>query len=135
MPKSGRCSSINSRRGPWQGARGDKLLEAAEQHLRAHQVVLPARSTIDRIISRATTQAEEDLLLRLQARLGGNLCSRIEELLTVPEGEQRSTLARLKEYPPEPHPAVINLFMEFDDAVLREALAACRELHAIADHG
>ncbi len=30
---------------------------------------------------------------------------------------------------------IINLFMEFDDEVLRDALAACRELHAIADHG
>jgi len=30
---------------------------------------------------------------------------------------------------------VINLFVEFDDQVLRDALSACRELHAIAEHG
>ncbi len=98
-----------------EGARGETLLQAAEQHLRERQVVLPARSTIDRVIGRVTAQAEEDLLGRLQARLGATLCSRIEELLTVPDGEQRSMLARLKEYPPEPSPEVINDWLDRAD--------------------
>ena len=97
------------------GARAEKLLEAAEQHLRERHVACPARSTIDRLIGRVTTLAEENLLGRLQERLGGNLCSRIEELLTVSDGEHRSMLARLKEYPPEPNPEVINDWLDRAD--------------------
>jgi hypothetical protein len=74
-----------------EGARGADLLALAENHLHACKVVLPARSAFERIIGGVAKRSEEALLLRIKARLSPELCARIDTLLAVPEGDQRST--------------------------------------------
>jgi hypothetical protein len=72
----------------------------AEELLRAARVVLPAPSTLERLVASVAAHAVQDLFERIAAGLPGRLRDAIEDLVDVPEGEHRSPLAPLKEPPP-----------------------------------
>jgi TnpA family transposase len=78
-----------------------ELLHRAEAELRAWRVVLPAASTLERLVSSVASQAQQETFERVAAILPPELCVAIDELLEVPEGDKRSGLFQLKEYPPE----------------------------------
>ena len=76
------------------------LLALAEDLLRAARVVLPAPSTLERLVGSVAAHAVQDLFERIAAGLPERLRDAIEDLVDVPEGERLSPLAHLKEPPP-----------------------------------
>ncbi len=76
------------------------LLALAEDLLRAARVVAPATSTLERLVASVAAHAVQDLFERISAGLPEQLRDAIEDLVDVPEGEHRSSLAHLKEPPP-----------------------------------
>lgn len=84
----------------------------AEDLLRAWQIVLPARSTLEELIASVTAQAQDDVYTRIVTGLTPALQQAIDDLLHVPAGEPRSMLFHLKEYPPEASTAVILRYIE-----------------------
>jgi hypothetical protein len=76
------------------------LLALAEDLLRAARIVLPAPSTLERLVASVAAHAVQDLFERIAAGLPDRLRDAIEDLVDVPEGEHRSPLAQLKEPPP-----------------------------------
>jgi hypothetical protein len=71
------------------GVLADDVLTVAEDYLHKRKVVFPARSTLERMIGRVTSRAEEDLLARVKERLPVELCAQIDALLAVPDGDRR----------------------------------------------
>jgi len=102
-----------------QAARRRELLVDAEDFLRARRVVLPARSRLERMIGSVTSRADEEGLARIHGRLSSALCEAIDSLLST-KGQHRSTLFQLKQYPPEPRPDTINVYLERAE-LLRES--------------
>ncbi len=88
------------------------LVSRAEDLLRAWQVVLPARSTLEELIQSATARAQEDVYRHIVTGLSSELQRAIDGLLQVPDGERRSMLFQLKEYPPEASYAVILRYID-----------------------
>jgi TnpA family transposase len=76
------------------------LLALAEDLLRAARVVLPAPSTLERLVASVAAHTVQELFERIAAGLPERLREAIEDLVDVPEGEHRSSLAHLKEPPP-----------------------------------
>lgn len=106
------------------------LLALAEDLLRAAQVVLPAPSTLERLVASVAAHAVQDLFERLAAGLPDRLRDAIEDLVDVPEGEHRSALACLKEPPPAARaPAIAASLARLD--LLNELLGAEVDLAAI----
>jgi TnpA family transposase len=83
-----------------EGATPAQLLAVAEDLLRAGRIVLPAQSTLERLAASAAAQAIQDLFAQVAARLPDGFRDAIDDLVSVPEGERRSPLARFKETPP-----------------------------------
>jgi TnpA family transposase len=88
------------------------LVARAESILRAWQLVLPARSTLDELVVSVTTRVQEALYTRIAASIPAALQQALDDLLDVPAGARRSMLFQLKEYPPEASPAVILRYIE-----------------------
>jgi TnpA family transposase len=88
------------------------LVDRAEDLLRTWQVVLPARSTLEEIVSSITARAQEDVSTRIAHGLTPELRQALDQLLQVPSGERRSALFQLKEYPPEASSAVLLRYIE-----------------------
>ena len=76
------------------------LLALAEDLLRAARVVLPALSTLERLVASVAAHTVQELFEHIAAGLPERLREAIEDLVDVPEGEHRSPLAHLKEPPP-----------------------------------
>ena len=95
-----------------EGALPTELVQSAEDVLRSWKVILPAPSTLKRIVAAASVDAQERIFLSIEERLTPEFCQTLDELLDVPEGDQRSVLIRLKAYPPKATPTSINLFIE-----------------------
>ena len=83
------------------------LLQQAESLLRSWQVVLPASSSLERLVASAAAQAHQEVFDRIAEHLPVVLCEDLEALLKVAPGDYRSALLRLKEYPPEASAAAI----------------------------
>ena len=78
-----------------------EIMERVEDALRSARIVLPAPSTLARLVASAAKEAEERVLERLAARLTPELRSAIDSLLEVPDGDRRSELFHLKVFSPE----------------------------------
>ncbi len=90
-----------------EGTLSADLLQQAESLLRSWQVVLPASSTLERLVASAAVQAHQEVFDRIAEHLPPVLCEDLEALLKVAPGDYRSALLRLKEYPPEASAAAI----------------------------
>jgi Domain of unknown function (DUF4158) len=84
-----------------------ELLARAEDKLRDWRIMLPAISTLERIVVAEVTRATTTLFDAITSRLPENLRASIDLLLEVPEGDARSSLFRLKSYPQSASAAVI----------------------------
>lgn len=89
-----------------------ELFDRAEAVLGRWKIELPAPSTLERLASAAAVRARQETFARLTAGLSPALCQSIDQLLDVRDGDHRSTLFFLKEYPPEPTPATITTYIE-----------------------
>jgi hypothetical protein len=90
-----------------EGILPDDLLQQTESLLRSWQVVLPASSTLERLVASAAAQAQQAIFVRIAERLPRGLCGDLDALLEVGPGDYHSALLRLKEYPPEASAAAI----------------------------
>jgi TnpA family transposase len=88
------------------------LVARAETILWHWQIVLPALSTLEEIVTTVTTRVQEETYGRIVTGLTPELRQALDELLTVPSGEGRSVFFYLKEYPPEASTAVILRYIE-----------------------
>jgi hypothetical protein len=76
------------------------LLALAGDVLRSGRIVLPAQSTLERLVASVAAHAIQDLFEHVAAKLPDGFRDAIDDLVSVPEGEHRSPLARFKEAPP-----------------------------------
>jgi hypothetical protein len=88
------------------------LVARAEVMLWHWQIVLPALSTLEEIVTAVTTRVQEEVYTRIVAGLTPELRQALDEVLTVPSGDRKSTLFYLKEYPPEASAVVILRYIE-----------------------
>lgn len=84
----------------------------AEDLLRAWQIVVPARVTLEERVASVTARAQDEVYSRIVTGLTPALQHAMDELLHVPTGERRSMLFQLKEYPPEANNAVMLRYIE-----------------------
>jgi hypothetical protein len=89
-----------------------EIFPHAEETLRLWDVVLPARSTLERLVASQAARAQEEIFQRLSARLSPECRTDLDSLLEVGEDHPRSTLLQLKEYPPEATAATILSYLE-----------------------
>jgi len=95
------------REGALEGRSAAELLAGAEDKLRGWCVMLPAASTLDRIVASVAAHTTADLFATIAGRLPETLRAGIDLLVEVPEGDARSSLFRLKDYPKSANAAVI----------------------------
>ncbi len=95
------------RQGAIEGRTAAELMVRAEGRLRDWRVMLPAVSTLDRLVTAEVTQATSHLYETVASRLPPPLRAAIDLLVEVPQGDARSSLFRLKDYPKSANAAVI----------------------------
>ncbi len=95
------------RAGALEGRTAGELLIQAEEKLRGWQVMLPGASTLDRIVNSVVAHTTADLFATIAGHLPEKLRADIDLLVEVPEGDARSSLFRLKDYPKSANAAVI----------------------------
>ena len=95
------------RAGVLEGRSGAELLARVEERLTSWRIVLPAPGTLGRIVTAEVTRATAGLFDMVAARLPEDLRAAIDLLVEVPEGDARSSLFRLKDYPKSATPAAI----------------------------
>lgn len=95
------------RAGALEGRTTPELLTQVEERLRGWQVMLPAASTLERIVASVVAHTTADLFVTISRRLPEQLRADIDLLIEVPEGDARSSLFRLKEFPKSANAAVI----------------------------
>ncbi len=83
-----------------QGKLPAELLHKAEEYLLAERIVLPGKSTIERMVIHVCSQAHNQLFESIYDQLSPSLRNSIDQLLIVSEGDQGSYFQKLKEYPP-----------------------------------
>ena len=95
------------RPGAIEGRTTNELMARAEDRLREWRVMLPASSTLERLVTAEVTQATTNLYGKISSRLPPALREAIDLLVEVPEGDARSSLFRLKDYPKSASAGVI----------------------------
>jgi len=95
------------RPGAIEGRTAAELTARAEDRLREWRVMLPASSTLERLVTAEVTRATTDLYGEIASRLPPALREAIDLLVEVPDGDARSSLFRLKDYPKSANAAVI----------------------------
>jgi Domain of unknown function (DUF4158) len=93
----------------------------AEQIVRGWRYVLPRSAVFARLIYSFCARSEGDVFERIALQVYPEGRRRIDELLAVPEGDQRSLLFRLKEYPPRGTPQTISAYLECYHTAARAA--------------
>jgi len=95
------------REGALEGRSAAELVAQAEEKLRDWQVMLPGASTLDRIVNSVVAHTTADLFTTISGHLPEKLRADIDLLVEVPEGDARSSLFRLKDYPKSANALVI----------------------------
>ena len=83
-----------------QGLLPAALFEQAEDYLLANHTLLPGPSVLARLIIHVCGETHAQLFTSIYQCLSPALRQAIDQLLAVPEGEQRTYFYQLKEYPP-----------------------------------
>lgn len=78
----------------------------------AWRVVLPAQTTLERLVIGCAAEGEEATWRRIQRRLPRRFRARLDSLLVVPEGSRLSPLQGFKLYPPSARPGDILSYLE-----------------------
>jgi hypothetical protein len=76
-----------------------------DHRLRHVGVILPAPTTLERIVASSTSRIRQDVIERIADRLTPEVRSAIDTLVQVAEGDRRSELFQFKQYPPEANAA------------------------------
>jgi TnpA family transposase len=84
-----------------------EVFRRAEGLLRSWKVILPAPTTLERIVASVASRSRQDIIERIAGRLTSEVRDAIDALVQVPEGGRRSELFELKQYPPEANAAAL----------------------------
>ncbi|MGH9402120.1 MAG: DUF4158 domain-containing protein [Terriglobia bacterium] len=114
-----------------EGQAPEEILPQAEQIVRSWRYVLPRAAVFNRLVSSFCTRAEGDVLERIAAQVSTEGRRRIDALLMVTEGDQRSALFHLKEYPPHGNPQTIQTYLGHFRTAVRAAWNVT-EIHAVS---
>lgn len=93
------------------GTLPEALFHQAENHLLDQRILLPGPSVLERLIIHVYADVHVELFETVFSRLSPALRQAIDQLLMVPDGEQRSDFYRLKEYPPAASIASIQAYL------------------------
>ena len=107
------------------GTLPDALFQQAENHLLDKRVLLPGPSVLERLIIHVCSDVHVELFETVFRRLSPALRQAIDQLLLVPDGEQRSAFYRLKEYPPAPSISSIQSYLQRYHTVAETGIDAC----------
>jgi TnpA family transposase len=113
------------------GARLHELLPSAEQMLRAHGIVLPGVTVLQKLIGTARMAAEDELFVALSGRVDEATKERILALLQVPPGQRLTPFQRLHQAAGRPSPEAFAQEVELLTQV-RELLPADLDLSDLA---
>jgi TnpA family transposase len=91
-----------------EGILGDELVVRAERRLFSQRVVVPARTTLERLVISVVSRTEGVLMERIHERIPEAHRDRIDTLLRVVADTKRSGLESLREAPADPTPDAIN---------------------------
>jgi TnpA family transposase len=91
--------------------RRSQLANMAREFLLQRRTMIPADSTLDRLVNAEVTRQERDSFHRLSSQLGDDVAKKMDGLLDVEEPSRVSTLEWLTEYPPEATPKTILDYM------------------------
>lgn len=94
------------------GTLPEELFQQAENHLLDQRILLPGPSVLERLIIHVCSDVHLELFETIFKRLPPELRQAIDRLLTVSDGEQRSTFFHLKEYPPTPSISSIQSYLQ-----------------------
>ena len=95
-----------------QGLPAAEVFRRAEELLRAWKVVLPAPTTLERIVASVTSRGRHEVVEGIAGRLTPAMRHAIDDLVQVPDGDRRSSLFQLKQYPPEANAAALLTHLE-----------------------
>ena len=82
------------------GVLPDELFQQTELYLLEQRILLPGPTVLERLIIHICSDMHIQLFELVFQQLSSELRQAIDQLLTVPEGKQRSYFYHLKEYPP-----------------------------------
>ena len=102
-------AALRSRVG--EGISSPELLRFSRSSLRSWNVEIPAVSTLERLVGACTTDVENDTWSRIHGRLTPAFREGVDALL-LREEDGRSSFFRLKQFPPEPRPPTINVYVQ-----------------------
>lgn len=89
-----------------------ELFRRAENYLLATCTLLPGPSVLERLIIHVCAEVHAQIFESIYQRLSPVLRQTIDQLLMVPEGEQRSYFHQLKEYPPSATIASLRTYLQ-----------------------
>jgi TnpA family transposase len=108
-----------------QGVLPEALFQQAEAYLLTRRTLLPGPSVLERLIIHVCSRVHAQLFAAIAHRLPPALQHTIEQLLTAPEGEQRSSFAQLKEYPPAATISSLQTYLRRYQTVVATGIEAC----------
>ena len=85
-----------------EGVLPEQLYGKAEQLLKSWHIVLPAGSSIERLVDSVAARARNEFYELITSRLPNHLAEQIDELLDETGPDGKTALFHLKEYPPAP---------------------------------
>jgi hypothetical protein len=94
------------------GTLPDALFKQAETKLLDNRVLLPGPTVLERLIIHVCSDVHVQLFETVFRQLSPELRQAIDQLLLVPDGEQRSYFYHLKEYPPAPSISSIQSYLQ-----------------------
>ena len=101
-----------------QGLLPDELFHRAERYLLLNRIMLPGPSTIERQIIRICNQVHTQLFEQVFDQMSPELRGAIDDLLQTTDGNQRTYLNQLKEYPPAAKISSLKRYLErYDNLV------------------
>jgi Domain of unknown function (DUF4158) len=93
----------------------------AETVVRGWGCVLPRASVFSRLVYPYCRRAEATVLAGIAGQAPAQSRKKMDELLHVPEGDQRSLLFHLREYPPRGTPETIQSYLQHYQTAVRTA--------------
>ena len=90
-----------------QGHSVAEVFRRAEGLLRSWKIILPAPTTLERIVASIASRSRQDVIERIADRLTPEVRTAIDTLVQVAEGDRRSELFQFKQYPPEANAVAI----------------------------
>jgi len=108
-----------------QGLLPDALFQQAEQYLLDRRILLPGPSVLERLIISICADVHAQVFETMFQRLSPDVRHAIDRLLTVPEGEQRSAFASLKDYPPAATISSLKNYLNRYNLVCTTGIDAC----------